>query len=185
MRRKRPRSRPGRLPRHRAAASSREMTRCGTGPAVRASGPSGSSPARCRFPGLRSPMRRAARPRCRCRSLGVRGESTEGRVASAAGPDARRRPAGDVDVHRRGPPTTQMAPRRRNPEGAWVLRAIAALLLLDDPHRDRLRRRALRSPHNTHARDPLYFHHGLLSAWEKGLRRRHCLEGWYSSSSKP
>src|SRR5206468_3422152 len=91
---------------------------------------------------------------------GVRGESTEGRVASAAGPDARRRPAGDVDVHRRGPPTTQMAPRRRNPEGAWVLRAIAALLLLDDPHRDRLRRRALRSPHNTHARDPLYFHHG-------------------------
>src|SRR5213594_3686181 len=74
------------------------------------------------------------------------------------------------------------------------MRAIAALLLLDDPHRDRLRRagrssglslpvarpriRALRSPHfhspiskfarsgtlsvNTHARDPLYFHHGLL-----------------------
>src|SRR5439155_986748 len=52
---------------------------------------------------------------------------------------------------------------RRNPKGAWVLlgsaivrlakiarprmRAIAALLLLDDPHRDRLRRRALRSPH--------------------------------------
>src|SRR5213594_5095197 len=139
---------------------------------------------------------------------------------------ARRRPAGDVDVHRRGPPTTtrtadcrlwrqrrpgQMGPRpgrgraagavprsrfRRNPEGAWVLlgsaivcsaktarprmRAIAALLLLDDPHRDRLRRRALRSPHfhspiwkfarsgtlsvNTHARDRLYFHHGLLVA---------------------
>src|SRR5437762_2740213 len=95
--------------------------------------------------------------------LGVRGESTEGRVASAAGPDARRRPAGDVGVHRRGPPTTQMAPRRRNLKGAWVLRAIAALLLLDDPHRDRLRRRALRSPHNTHARDPLYFHHGLLN----------------------
>src|SRR5207247_8032931 len=83
--------------------------------------------------------------------LGVRGESTEGRVASAAGPDARRRPAGDVGVHRRGPPTTQMAPRRRNPKGAWVLRAIAALLLLDDPHRDRLRRRALRSPPTTHA----------------------------------
>src|SRR5713101_7349453 len=88
-----------------------------------------------------------------------------------------------------------MAPRRRNPKGAWVLlgsaivrlakiarprmRAIAALLLLDDPHRDRLRRRALRSPHfhspiwkfarsatlrvNTHARDPLYVHHGLLT----------------------
>src|SRR5207249_6585461 len=99
---------------------------------------------------------------------------------------ARRRPAGDVYAHRRGPPTTtrtadcrlwrqrrpgQMGPRpgrgraggavprsrfRRNPKGAWVLlgsaivrlakiarprmRAIAALLLLDDPHRDRLRR---------------------------------------------
>src|SRR3989454_10140031 len=180
---------------------------------------------------------------------GVRGESTEGRVASAAGPDAhctsarttreqstlrvaRRRPAGDVDVHRRGPPTTprtadcrlwrqrrpgQMGPRpgrgraggavprsrfRRNPKGAWVLlgsalvrlakvarprmRAIAALLLLDDPHRDRLRRRALRSPHfhspnwkfarsgtlrvNTHARDPLYFHHGLLVLTGGSLR---------------
>src|SRR5437899_5157317 len=123
------------------------------------------------------------------RTLGVRGESTEGRVASAAGPDARRRPAGDVYVHRRGPPTTtrtadcrlwrqrrpgQMGPRpgrgraggavprsrfRRNPKGAWVLlgsalvrlakvarprmRASLPLLLLDDPHRDRLRRRAL------------------------------------------
>src|SRR5438552_4874455 len=66
-----------------------------------------------------------------------------------------------------------MAPRRRNPEGAWVLRAIAALLLLDDPHRDRLRRRALRSPRNTHARDRLYFHHGLLcllmAAWTAPL----------------
>src|SRR5881628_980676 len=176
------------------------------------------------------------------RVSGVRGESTEGRVASAAGPDAhgmsarttreqstlrvaRRRPAGEVSVHRRGTATTtrtadcrlwrqrrpgQMGPRpgrgraggavprsrfRRNPKGAWVLlgsaivrlskvarprmRAIAALLLLDDPHRDRLRRRALRSPHfhspiwkfarsgtlrvNTHARDRLYFHHGLLA----------------------
>ena len=54
-----------------------------------------------------------------------------------------------------------MAPRRRNPKGAGVLRAIAALLLLDGPHRERLRRRALRSHHNTPARDPLYFHHGL------------------------
>ena len=44
------------------------------------------------------------------------------------------------------------------------MRAIAALLLLDDPRRDRLRRRALRSHHNTHARDPFYFHHGLLRA---------------------
>src|SRR5438093_4983081 len=76
-----------------------------------------------------------------------------------------------------------MAPRRRNPKGAWVLRAIAALLLLDDPHRDRLRRRALRSPHfhssiwkfarsgtlrvNTHARGRLYFHHGLLDRYTR------------------
>src|SRR5437867_6949251 len=94
--------------------------------------------------------------------LAVRGESTNGRVASAGGPDARRGGAGDVSAHRRAAATKQTAPRRRNPKGAWVLRAIAALLLLDDPHRDRLRRRALRSPHNTHARDPLYFHHGLL-----------------------
>src|ERR1044071_3105862 len=93
----------------------------------------------------------------------VRGESTNGRVASAGGPYARRGGAGDVGVHRRAAATKQTAPPRRNPEGAWVLRAIAALLLLDDPHRDRLRRRALRSPHNTHARDRLYFHHGLLA----------------------
>src|SRR5207248_3281986 len=76
------------------------------------------------------------------------------------------------------------------------MRASLPLLLLDDPHRDRLRRagrlsglslpvdrpriRAWRSPHfhspiwkfarsgtlrvNTHARDPLYFHHGLLGS---------------------
>src|SRR5437899_6598453 len=80
--------------------------------------------------------------------LAVRGESTNGRVASAGGPYARRGGAGDVGAHRRAAATKQTAPRRRNPEGAWVLRAIAALLLLlDDPHRDRLRRRALRSPH--------------------------------------
>src|SRR5438552_1356127 len=106
---------------------------------------------------------------------GVRGESTEGRVASAAGPDAhctsarttreqstlrvaRRRPAGDVDVHRRGPPTTtrtadcrlwrqrrpgQMGPRpgrgraggavprsrfRRNPEGTELSNHCRALI---------------------------------------------------------
>src|SRR5438477_3528759 len=91
---------------------------------------------------------------------------------------------------------------RRNPKGAWVLlgsaivrspkvarprmRAIAALLLLADPYQDRLRRRALRSPHfhspiwkfarsgtlrvNTHARDRLYFHHGLLILTGGSLR---------------
>src|SRR5439155_6908750 len=179
----------------------------------------------------------------------VSGESTNGRVASAGGPYARRGGAGDVGAHRRAAATKtqtdvcrlwrqrrlgQTAPRpgrgrargavprsrfRRNPKGAWVLlgsaivrlakiarprmRAIQALLCFshshsrarDDPHRDRLRRagrlsglslpvarpriRALRSPHfhspiwkfarsgtlsvNTHARDRLYFHHGLLA----------------------
>src|SRR5437667_7341086 len=79
--------------------------------------------------------------------LAVRGESTNGRVASAAGADARRRAAGDVGAHRRGEATKQTRPRRRNPEGAWVLlgsaivhwakvarprmRAIAALLVVD------------------------------------------------------
>src|SRR5438876_9496773 len=59
------------------------------------------------------------------------------------------------------------------------MRAIASLLVVDDAHRHRLPPRALRSPHfhspilkfarsgtlrvNTHARDRLYFHHGLLS----------------------
>src|SRR5437870_7985836 len=110
--------------------------------------------------------------------LAVRGESTNGRVASAGGPYARRGAAGDVGAHRRAAATKQTAPRRRNPDGGWVLRAIAPLLLLDDPHRDRLRCRALRLPQfhspnwkfarsgtlrvNTHARDRLYFHHGLL-----------------------
>ena len=55
-----------------------------------------------------------------------------------------------------------MAPRRRNPEGARVLRAIAALLLLDDPHRGRRRRRAWRSPRKPRARGPVEFYHGLL-----------------------
>src|SRR5881628_4087710 len=118
--------------------------------------------------------------------VAVRGESTNGRVASAGGPYARRGGAGDVGAYRRAAATKtqtdvcrlwrqrrlgQTAPRpgrgrargavprsrfRRNPKGAWLLlgsaivrlarvarprmRAIAALLLLDDPHRDRLRR---------------------------------------------
>jgi len=37
-------------------------------------------------------------------------------------------------VHRRGAPTTQIPPRRRNPKGAWGLRAISALLVVDDVH---------------------------------------------------
>src|SRR5262249_27376130 len=93
-------------------------------------------------------------------ALRVRGESTEGRVASAAGAAPRRRPGGEAAGHRRGTATTEMRPRRRNPEGARVLRAIAVLLGLDDPLRDRLRPRALRSHHNTCARGLLYFRHG-------------------------
>src|SRR5206468_6194828 len=95
--------------------------------------------------------------------LAVRGESTNGRVASAGGPDARRGGAGDVGAHRRAAATKQTAPRRRNPKGAWVLRAIAALLVVADMHRHRLHPRALRSPHNTHARARLYVHHGLVT----------------------
>ncbi len=51
--------------------------------------------------------------------------------------------------------------RRRNPLGAWRLRAISSLLVVDDvpastpPH-------ALSLPHKPHARDLLYFYHGLL-----------------------
>src|SRR5256712_13893572 len=40
-----------------------------------------------------------------------------------------RRTAGDVGVHRRGTATTQMRPRRRNPEGAWVLLGSAIVRL--------------------------------------------------------
>src|SRR5207249_8986392 len=128
---------------------------------------------------------------------------------SAAGADARRRPAGDVAVHRRGTATTQMRPRRRNPKGAWVLRASLQLLVVDDVHRHRLPPRALRSPHfhspiwkfarsgtlrvNTHARDPLYFHHGLLcrdgrqiacvGAVQEGIRCAAILKRWSATST--
>src|SRR2546426_747976 len=40
-----------------------------------------------------------------------------------------RRTAGDVGAHRRGPATTQMRPRRRNPKGAWVLLGSAIVRL--------------------------------------------------------
>jgi len=70
------------------------------------------------------------------------------------GPDARRRAAGDVFVHHRGAATKQMAPRRRNPAGAWELRAISALLVVDDTPWHRLPPRALSLPRKPHARDP-------------------------------
>src|SRR5213594_3833709 len=91
--------------------------------------------------------------------LAVRGESTNGRVASAGGPYARRGGAGDVGAHRRAAATKtqtdvcrlwrqrrlgQTFPRpgrgrargavprsrfRRNPEGAWVLLGSAIVRL--------------------------------------------------------
>ena len=54
-----------------------------------------------------------------------------------------------------------MAPRRRNPEGARVLRAISALLVVDDMHRHRLPPRAWTSPRQPRARGPVEFYHGL------------------------
>ena len=107
-------------------------------------------------------MKRDSFVKC-CRDmLNSRGESTTGRVPSAAGVDARRRDAEDVGAHRRGALTQQMPPRRRNPKGAWGLRAISSLLVVDDVHRHRHPPRALTSPRKTHARDLWYFHHVLL-----------------------
>jgi len=63
--------------------------------------------------------------------------------------------------HRRGAPTQQMLPRRRNPKGAWGLRAISALLVVNDVPASPPPR-ALISPRKPHARGLLYFHHGLL-----------------------
>ena len=42
----------------------------------------------------------------------------------------------------------------RNPKGAWVLRAISSLLVVDDVRRHRLPPRASISPRKPHARDP-------------------------------
>jgi len=54
-----------------------------------------------------------------------------------------------------------MLPRRRNPKGAWGLRAISALLVVNDVPASPPPR-ALISPCKPHARGLLYFHHGLL-----------------------
>ena len=79
---------------------------------------------------------------------------TMGRVPSVAGPDGRRRAAGDAEEHRRGAATLQMAPRRRNPLGAWGLRAISSLLVVDNAPRHRLPPRASSLPRKPRARDP-------------------------------
>ena len=91
---------------------------------------------------IRRDFIRAAPPNS---ALGVRCESIRGRVAGAAGPDARRRAAGDVEHIVEASQRRRWPRAARNPKGAGVSRAIAALLLLDGPHRDRLRRRALRT----------------------------------------
>jgi len=100
-----------------------------------------------------------------------------GRVPSAAGVDARQRDAGDAAVHRRGAVTKQMPPRRRNPQGAGdcgrSLRCSSSTMYID---KDILLRGNIKAipvlvgrpssrldlARKTHARDPLYFHHGLL-----------------------
>ena len=69
----------------------------------------------------RSPSEYWRRPRC------------ERRGASC---EARRR--GDAPAHRRGGATRQMAPRRRNPKGAWGLRPQTASHVVADAHRHRL-----------------------------------------------
>jgi len=61
-----------------------------------------------------------------------------GRVPSAAPADARRRDAGNAGAHWRGAATPQMPVRRRNPQGAWGLRASSALLVVADAHWHRL-----------------------------------------------
>ena len=55
-----------------------------------------------------------------------------------------------------------MPPRSWNPKGAWVLRAISSLLVVDDVHGHRLPPRASTSPRKPHARDPYEFSDRLL-----------------------
>ena len=86
--------------------------------------------------------------------LGARPRIRRGRVPSAAGADARRRDAGDVAAHRRGAPTPQMPPRRRNPKGAWGLRGDLRVARRQRCAETSPPPRALSSPRKPHARDP-------------------------------
>ncbi len=61
-----------------------------------------------------------------------------GRVPRAALADARRRDAANASVHWLGAATPQMPARRRNPQGAWGLRASSSLLVVGDAPRHRL-----------------------------------------------
>jgi hypothetical protein len=94
-----------------------------------------------------------------CR-LAARGESTIGRVPSAAGADARRRDAGDAVSSSRSANAAD-APAPPEPFGRMgivgnlcVARRQRCPRIASSSHLDLAR--------NTHARDLLYFHHGLL-----------------------
>ena len=92
--------------------------------------------------------------------LAARGKSTMGRVPSAAGADARRRDAGDTGISSRSANAAD-APAPPEPFGRI---GIAGKLCV--ACRQRCPRIAsssrLELARNTYARDPLYFHHGLL-----------------------
>jgi hypothetical protein len=78
--------------------------------------------------------------------------STVPPAALLAGADARRRDAGDVAVHRRGAPTQQMPPRRRNPKGAWGLHGDRCVARRQRCAPTSPPPRALRSPRKPHVR---------------------------------
>jgi hypothetical protein len=104
--------------------------------------------------------------------LAARGESTIGRVPSAAGADARRRDAGDAGTSSRSANAAD-APAPPEPFGRI---GIAGNLCV--ARRQRCPRIASSSrldlARNTYARDLLYFHHGLLAARQP---RRHAKIG--------
>src|SRR3954454_21777957 len=66
------------------------------------------------------------------RSLGACPSNSMGRVPSAVPSAARRRDAGHAAAHGPGAATPPMPARRRNPEGAWGVRAISSFLVVGD-----------------------------------------------------
>ena len=65
---------------------------------------------------------------------------------------------------------SETAPCRRNPKGAWGLRANAASLVGSDvPHRSPPR--SWPSPRKPHARDPSHYRDGLLGVTDDGAGR--------------
>ncbi len=94
-------------------------------------------------------------PGCNRIALGACPSKSMGRGPSATPADARRRDAGNV-VHCRGAATPQMPACRRNPEGAWGLRASSSLLVVADAPRHRL----LLAP-RSHVASPMGATHAL------------------------